>query len=306
MIRYKVHFNGLRAAVDAKDSGWRKEAQLRLDAFFQAGKYDDDLLIPKEGGGTKKASAIWSDIKPVFMRIQHEKCAYCERQLSSEEWGRGEHDLEHYRPKSGTKPWKVPAGLSDENISLTPPIAGSVDPGYHLLSYHLSNYCAACKTCNSGLKSNEFPIEGLRDPAGDNPRRMKNEKALLLFPIGSVDEDDPEDIIEFYGLLPRAKTSSGRKRRRALVTIAFFELDNPLRKELFRERADVITKLWSYLGHHSTPGDVWQELIDYHTSEKAPHTNCARSYIKLFHADPNKAEALFRDAAKFLATISSS
>ena len=52
------------------------------------------------------------------------------------------------------------------------------------------------------------------------------EGAFLLYPIGSLD-DDPETIIEFYGLSPRPVAATGLKRQRALVTIEFFRLDDP-------------------------------------------------------------------------------
>jgi hypothetical protein len=59
----------------------------------------------------------------------------------------------------------------------------------------------ACKTCNSTLKKNHFPIEGTRDSASTDPAQMSDEKALLIYPIGATD-DDPEQLIEFEGLSP--------------------------------------------------------------------------------------------------------
>ncbi len=68
---------------------------------------------------------------------------------------------------------------------------------------------------------------------------MKGEKAYLIYPISDVDEDDPEDLIEFYGLSPQAKLSTGFGRKRALVTIELFQLDDEgQRAYLFKRRAE--------------------------------------------------------------------
>ncbi len=304
MIRYPINLSQIRDRVNQLDATWLNEASTRIEAFRSAGEYNDDLLIPRSGGGTKKASAIWSIIKPIFMVLQNDKCAYCERQLSSEEWGRGEHDLEHYRPKSSAKPWTLPPSLIAENINLTPPLRGSKDPGYHLLSYSLLNYCAACKTCNSGLKSNYFPIEGVREPSGENPRQMRSERALLLFPVSNVDPD-PEGFIDFHGLAPRARGGSGFKRKRALVTIEFFQLGNPLRKELFRERARQLTAVYSFLVNLENSGNnVWNKLVDLYAAPESPHTNCVRSFVRLFQNDRVEADEIFDLTSAYLDSIS--
>jgi hypothetical protein len=38
-------------------------------------------------------------------QLQHNKCAYCERDLLTETYAGGEHDVEHYRPKGACNPW---------------------------------------------------------------------------------------------------------------------------------------------------------------------------------------------------------
>src|SRR5207342_665422 len=86
------------------------------------------------------------------------KCAYCERKLEAEEYGKGEQDVEHFRPKNSVRSWHLPAELAQQGVAL-----GSVanpSSGYYLLPYHLFNYCAACKPCNSAIKSDYFPIAG--------------------------------------------------------------------------------------------------------------------------------------------------
>lgn len=304
MIRYPVTQAGLRQKIEAEPgcATWFADAAKRTATFAAAGYYDEKLEFESEGKKVK-ASPIWSKIKPVFMRIQHEKCAYCERQLSSEEWGRGEHDLEHFRPKSKARPWKASTALQREGVVITPPSAGKHDPGYHLLSHHPLNYCAACKTCNSGLKSDYFPIAGVRNPIGDSPQKFEDEKALLIYPMGKLDTD-PETLIDFHGLSPRAIPASGFKRQRALVNIAFFQLNNQKRKELYRERARQIVSVYAFLTKRVAKGDVWDELIEVFQASSEPHTSCTRSFVRLFETNPAEADEIFNLAKSYLKSIS--
>ena len=304
MIGYHITLTKLKNNIDNEDSKWRADAKKRTEAFKQAGKYDEDLTITNDQGNQIKASSIWSRIKTVYMDLQFDKCGYCERKLESPEFGKVEHDVEHYRPKKKAKPWNVPASLAQEGISLTSPAAGSHDPGYHLLSYHIFNYCISCKPCNSTLKKDLFPIEGPRDSLGDNPNQMDAENQLLLYPIGNIDSK-PESLVDFHGVVPRPKPGvGGFKRRRALVTIVFFQLSNPKRKNLFRERATTIVSLHAFLQNRQQAGDVWDQLISTFTASSSPHANCARSFEKLFQDDQPEADNIFQLAVDFLNSIS--
>src|SRR5690606_34469288 len=94
----------------------------------------------------------WSDVKHHYVRLQHHKCAYCERALEAEDFGLIEHDVEHYRPKCAVTVWHGPGyGFA---------LAHGNRRGYCMLAYELRNYCAACKTCNSARKRDHFPIAG--------------------------------------------------------------------------------------------------------------------------------------------------
>lgn len=291
MIRYPITKQGLIDLIDAEKADWRTRADLRTEGFRSAGIY-------------KEASNIWGEIKAVFMRLQGNKCAYCERELEGEAVGKIDHDVEHFRPKSNVKPWS-PKKLTDLGINFTSPEKGK---GYHLLPYHLFNYAVACKPCNSTLKSDRFPVSGPYKLTGDDPSKLKSEKHYLLFPIGDID-DDPETIIEFQGTSPKPVAKTGKKRNRALVTIEFFKLDDPVRRKfLYRDRAYVITALYTLL----------KDTIEGTTAEKAAakaeiqqllqpglrHLNCARSFQRLFNKDANEAAEVFKAARKFLSTIS--
>ena len=240
MIRYDTTAKKLRDSIEVHKPGWLKRASDRTKTFKSAGRYNE-------------SSTIWSEIKPVYMRLQHYKCAYCEKELEGEERGKGEHDVEHFRPKSSVTKWH-PKAIRDAGIPITPPMAGNKDPGYHLLPYHLLNYTTACRSCNSTLKGDKFPIAGKRDPGGSSPASLKSERAYLIYPIGRID-DDPAKLIRFYGVSPQAAVASGHKHHRALVTIAFFELDDPVnRKTLFKQRARIIRALYRFLNNHRLKG----------------------------------------------------
>jgi len=81
------------------------------------------------------------------------------------------------------------------------------------------NYVIACRHCNETLKKNLFPIERQRQAASVDPTLLADEQAVLIYPPGTHDAD-PEDLIEFFGLTPMPRHSSGFEHRRALVTSA--------------------------------------------------------------------------------------
>jgi hypothetical protein len=295
MIQYSLSQNEVEDLIEQEHPGWLTRAKERTNTFKQLGYY-------------KESSSIWSEVKVVFMRIQHSKCAYCERQLESEEYGRIEHDLEHFRPKKKTKPWRLTKALKEAGVTLTEPAVGKADPGYHLLAYNPLNYCTSCKTCNSRLKSNYFPIEGKRSSDGDTPVNLNTEAPLLINPVGDYDHD-PASLINFYGFSPRACGDTPYKRRRGLVSISFFHLDDRKRKYLFRERAETIIGLYAYLKHSEQAANlvekkVWENLIQLLTKPSAPHTNCAQSFCTLYQKEKTDAKELFQLALTYLESIS--
>jgi len=294
MIRYSITPAELNRRVEAEQPGWQARADLRTEAFRAAGSYDND------------ESPIWSEIKQVFIDLQEGKCAFCERPLESKK----EYDIEHFRPKSSVKPWKVAPELTAAGVVVNQTTAK--DAAYHLLPYNVLNYSVACAKCNSELKGDYFPIRGVRDSSGEAPASLQtSEQAWLIFPIGSLDED-PETLITFHGFSPQAVARAGGfKHQRALVTIAFFMLDDRnKRRELYRGRADVIQKMGLAFRVRDTPGTPatmktkCQAIIDYHQSAAAAYASCGRSYARLWRDDQVTAEILWADSVDFLATIS--
>ena len=294
MIRYPITKAQLEALITAEDPTWLQRAKDRTDSFRAKGFYEE-------------SSSIWSEVKPVYMRLQGMgKCAYCEREMERVELGKIEQDVEHFRPKGNVKAWKAPKKLKDEGVAVTPtPTAGK---GYHLLPYHPFNYAAACKPCNSTLKKDYFPVVGDYDLDAEDPADMASEAHYLLYPISDID-DDPETIIEFHGVSPRPVAATGKKRHRALVTIEFFKLDDPEeRKNLYRDRAILIMALFPLLQKTKTgtaaAKAAAKATVDGFLNPQLRHLNCARNFRKLFTEDPAEAEAIYDGAVKLMSTIS--
>lgn len=179
--------------------------------------------------------------------------------------------------------------------------------GYYLLPYHPFNYIATCKSCNSALKKNYFPIFGNYDLINENPEDLlRNEKPFLIYPIGDFDEA-PENLISFHGVSPQAVANNGYERNRALVTIEFFKLDDfTKRKNLIRERASIIISLHLLLEKLAESPDDRDmlEIVKGSVSSSAPHTNCARSYKRLFESDRTEATEIFKKAGKLIGSSS--
>ena len=295
MIQYRITRENLEKEIEVQAPGWLAKAQTRTERFRRLGYY-------------KETSSIWSEVKAVYMRLQgNSKCAYCERKLESIDYGKGEQDVEHFRPKSSVRAWKAPKSLTDQRVTFTE--VPSASYGYYLLPYHLLNYSAACKPCNSALKKDYFPIASAYNLRGEEPEDLLREKPYLMYPIGRFD-DDPQDLLEFYGTSPRPRKKAGHNRRRALVTIEFFKLDDAVkRKNLFRERAQILVALFPQLEKIQTARSTAartaaKKLIDGFTSPVAPHTNCARSFTRLFESDPAEARTVFDKASEFVLSIS--
>lgn len=292
MIGYRIRYQELKKLIEAERPGWMVRAANRTATFAIAGKYDE-------------ASSIWSEIKVVYMRLQGgSKCAFCERKLEAEEHGAGEQDVEHFRPKGRVTDWIPVSTVLPVGTMLT---SGS-GSGYHLLAYHLYNYSATCKPCNASLKRDQFPITGVRNLLGTEPSQMGGECPLLIYPIGTIDSD-PEALIGFLGTSPTALKKKGFKRLRALATIEFFQLADPIkRKNLFRDRALIIVALHPLLIKASKKSgpDVIQakETVKAFCSDGAPHANCARSYVALYHSDANQAKIFHQNALAMICASS--
>lgn len=295
MIRYPITLADLEDRITAKSGTWLQRAADRTEEFRLKGRYEE-------------SSSIWSEVKSVYMKLQGDcKCAFCERKMTDIPRGTIEQDVEHFRPKGRVRAWTVSQSLADKGITVSD--VPDVDRGYYLLPYHLFNYAAACKPCNSQCKSDFFPIAGTYDLAGDDPQALAAEQPYLIYPIGDLD-DDPQELIGFHGVSPQAIATDEHKRARALVTIELFELDHEeKRKDLLKERAAIIAALYpqlKVLADGGTPAEeaVAHMLVDGFTSAKSSHTNCAKSFKNLFESDRDEALEVFEGAAKLIESSS--
>lgn len=289
MIRYPISPEELRARIEAEAPGWLENAAKRTEKLRRAGRYDE-------------SSPSWSQVKKVYMRLQQDKCAYCERLLTSEDFGGAiEHDLEHYRPKNGVPGWPSDEIARERGISYRFSTGEPFPEGYYLLAYHPLNYATACKKCNSPLKSCYFPIAGERGAQSDDPADLQSELPFLIYPLGDLD-DDPEEILTFVGINPVPRVKKGPRWRRARVTIDFFELDG--REELWRERAEKIWNLYSTL-ELLRGGDVERQALAARAvqvllSPASGHTSCGRAFRALYEEDRAQAGEIAQTALGYL------
>ncbi len=283
MIRYDITEAELRARIDRQKVGWQARAASATALYRRAGKYGEpgDKNWDAQTQGVPP-NPFWDQIKAVYMSLQKNKCAFCERELTTRP---KDHDVEHFRPKRAVVSW--------------PPLP--TDPafpeGYYLLTYHPLNYATACEHCNRGLKRSYFPIEDVRLSEQDDPTRLRPERPLLIYPIGDIDTD-PEDLLGFQGVIPVPKHAdpSTHEYRRAQVTIAFFELRE--REELRRGRAKVLRTLHlAFMTEDSSQREEREEAqsaIAQCVSDGSEHASCARSFVVLYRQNPVEAKQLGR------------
>lgn len=271
MISYDCSIEQLKAAVEVVKPGWQVRANERAAEIIRKKKFDE-------------TGSIWSEVKDVFIELQHGKCVFCERQLESKEYGRIEHDLEHFRPKSSVKLWP-PGGWE---VSYNVPMGDESKDGYYWLAYDLENYAAACKACNSPLKSDYFPIAGRRAKTKRSYDPLR-EKPYLCYPIGANDVD-PETLITFKATMAVPVAASGHARLRGEVIIDFFQLNDRL--QLHRERARMISILGSALKSIEVGIDVAvnTQVVSRMEGVHVPHSACLRAFRRSWDLDRPFAE----------------
>lgn len=285
MIRYPAAIRSIEEEIRAISPNWLRNARRRAARFRSIRAY-------------RERTSSWSVVKPVYMEIQHHKCAYCERTLESEEQGKIEWDVEHYRPKRNVEAWPNP-GLP-KRLSYQFPTGRQSAKGYYLLAYNLSNYIASCKVCNTSHKLNYFPIgSSRRSLSTTNPSALRRERPFIPYPIGTIDED-PEGILTFRGYICVPVADSGHRRRRALVTIDLLGLND--RDNLMQKRAEIIVSTWEMLESlRATPNapvpTLWIQMV---TSARSNHTNCARCFVREYNQDRATARRYMQSAFAYI------
>lgn len=284
MRHIAVSESELRQQTEALCPGWLKRAGARAKAFSKRGCYAE-------------RTSIWSEVKPVFMTLQHNKCAFCERLLEGGRLGTIEHDMEHFRPKGPVVEWPTPEIAQRRKLRYRFSTGGGHVQGYYCLAYTLLNLVTACKPCNTMLKGSFFPISGQRC-GGASPAVIdySAEEPLLIYPLGDVDER-PESLLTFDGVTPIPTAARGARRRRAIVTIDFFELDT--RPELLRGRAELLTHLYLVREFEArSPVAVKSRRVL--LSHKSAHSNCSRAFDALYDRDRTRATRMYDKACEYL------
>lgn len=280
MRRYAVERQALIDLIQQERPTWITRAQQRTSAYAAAQDYT---------GG----SEFWGEIKNVFVKLQHEKCAYCETKLQGLRFASKVHEVEHFRPKQSVKAW--PNTNLEYLADFVPPCNTGAESaaGYYQLAYHPFNYAIACTRCNSTLKSNYFPVRGARDPGGADPSQMGGEDALLVYPISDID-DDPTDLITFDGVLAVPKHDGGPAYERAVVTIRFFQLNH---EDLTTRRASILAQLWLNLENlEENPSPALRQkllrAVDRACSPSSEFSACMNAFRERFRADRAAASLL--------------
>lgn len=282
MIRHSLDPEMLKTEIEKIDPRWFSKSVTRTKKFLKLKRFEEK-------------SSIWSYAKPAFMLVQSNKCAFCERPFTGPNESRIEMDLEHFRPKGAINDWKPPQGVR----SYPEALGGSADNGYYWLSYHTGNYAAACKICNSDYKGACFPIAGERwveSAEGGGPK----EKAYLIYPIGTVD-DDPEDLISFTGTIAHPVAATGERHARAALVIDFFGLNT--RDQLHIQRAETIERFGAALIAVADGGadQTSQTYVAQLQNPLIPHASCLRSFKRLWDRDQGAARRIYHACREMLA-----
>lgn len=314
MISYPISHAELLTRIRALNAGWLVKAAGATAACASAGHY-----VKKDAAG-RQIDGLWGDIKEVFINLQHGKCCYCERLLESSKYGKIEHDVEHYRPKSRLKNWFTQAVKKDfPDWPAKLGQSGANVKGYHRLAFDPRNYATSCKTCNSTLKRDFFPVAGIPKLEATSPGGAKSEKPYLIFPVGHGDES-AESLIQFDGILAQpvhAADADLLRHWRARVTIRFFRLNRAApegtgvpeegRENLYRARAEAISSLANCLDAIETSTnaavlELRKSRVQRLTSASSPHANCCRSFLRLWTEPATRTRAVehWLDAEKYL------
>jgi hypothetical protein len=287
MIRIPVTPEELTRLIEEEAPGWSKRAAERTKQARRLERFT--------GPG------IWGEVKGVYMKLQHHKCAYCERPMAESPEAKLEYDVEHFRPKSRVTPW--PDQDTAKRLRIRYKVRSGAARGYPLLAHDPRNYAVTCKVCNSPLKADHFPIDGRPAHSGSDITKLDaREKPLLLFPLG-VEGSAPEELLTFKGIVPVPAKRGGYARKRARVSIDFFRLH--LRGELNTGRAHCLVLLWDklQLARMGTPGQRRdaEEVLERTRQGDFPFAGCARAFLDLHARDPETAEAYYRAAHALVA-----
>lgn len=132
-------------------------------------------------------------VKDDLLKMQHNKCCYCESRFSATSYGA----VEHFRPKGAVQQRKGEAKLF---------------PGYYWLAYKWTNLLFSCEKCNTSHKRILFPLECSGKRARNHHDDLDAESPMFIDPS----RDDPEKHLRFRGEAIESLTERGAATVRGL------------------------------------------------------------------------------------------
>ncbi len=148
----------------------------RLQAAYDAGVRNFTIQKSIYGG---KA------VKSALVKIQHQKCVFCEAKVTATSHG----DVEHYRPKGGF--------VQGDGHALT-------QPGYYWQAYDWYNLFFSCQVCNQTYKKNYFLLANPASRALSH-HPVAVEDALIIHPT----DENPEAHLTFRKEVVKGVTPKG-------------------------------------------------------------------------------------------------
>ncbi len=156
------------------------------------------------------------EVKQILIKIQDNKCCFCESKISHVSYG----DVEHFRPKTG---WVQ----KDEKLN---------KPGYYWLAYQWDNLLLSCQICNQRHKKNHFPLLPGSKRAVCHNDDIRHEQAIFINP----GNEDVETLITFNEEIPKAANDN----ERGIETINKLGLDRELLNEQRRKTLNMIRDIY--------------------------------------------------------------
>lgn len=213
-----------------------------------------------------------ADVRGALYAMHGWVCAYCQRELPDNDRG----DVEHFRPKKGGD--------------------GATHDGYWWLAYAFDNYLLSCRTCNSNIKRNRFPIApGTAHITYVNRVDLAKEARLLLDPVeDSVEEwlkvDCMDDLCAVRELDACFKDATGHARAKETIRFFRWNITRTLIRARIRER-DRAQELYKEGKTNPRKHDELRRRA----SRYRPHGMTVRAFLDVFARDvspPSREEEI--------------
>ncbi len=244
----------------------------------------------------------WADLKPLFLRLQHFKCGYCEAEIGGRPGPQKiiadpyQQDIEHYRPKGQLAAWTPPPEWGRLPIE----ICDGLMSGYGWLAKNQNNFVASCKSCNESRKKSYFPVRArLAHYASEpGPDELKAEEPYLIFPFGFLEAMAPEEMIMFIGADAHPHFDwdiDSLPYWRARITIEILGLN---RADLRTPRLRHIAGLAAFLKYSSlgSASAEWDSVLRARGARSEPFSSCTQYFVQLHQQSPMVAARLGREA----------